>query len=187
MRYARYMPRAFGVMLTLVVAMMAPASAQEAQSAEQTAPADAAPAETPTEGRGLFSELGRLIKSPADLFPSLAGPAAKPEPAQDIRSVAPPPPRPPVISAEPGPEPPAAAMSTRLFPGMAMGREVCPRSANGAPDCQAGADKLCQSKGYKGGKSLNMDSAFTCSVRQARAEGRKPCGTEHFVTSAFCN
>ncbi len=67
-----------------------------------------------------------------------------------------------------------------------MGREICPRSANGAPDCQAGAEKLCQSKGYKSGKSLNTDTAFTCSARQARAEGRKPCSNEHFVTSAFC-
>ena len=42
---------------------------------------------------------------------------------------------------------------------MVTGRMICPISANGAPDCKAGADKLCQSKGYKEGKSLNTDSA----------------------------
>ena len=32
-------------------------------------------------------------------------------------------------------------------------------AANGAPDCKAGADRLCQSKGYKEGKSLDTDAA----------------------------
>lgn len=141
--------------LVVLAAVLTPAVAQE--------PPPARP--------GLFDELGKLLKTPTDFFPSRSSPDAVPE--------APP-------SAPPTAEPPAAA-STRLFPGMATGREVCPPSANGAPDCQAGADKLCQSKGYKGGKSLNTDSSFSCSSRQARAEGRKPCGTEHVVTSAFCN
>lgn len=132
--------------------------------------------EPPPARPGLFGELGKLLKTPADLFPSRSdAESAKPDAVPE----APP-------SGPPTAEPPAAA-PTRLFPGMASGREVCPRSANGVPDCQTGADKLCQSKGYKGGKSLNTDSAFSCSSRQARAEGRKPCGTEHFVTSAFCN
>ncbi len=30
---------------------------------------------------------------------------------------------------------------------MTTGREKCPFSANGAPDCKAAADKLCQAKG----------------------------------------
>ena len=57
-------------------------------------------------------------------------------------------------------------------------------SSNGAPDCQSAADRLCQGKGYKSGKSLNTDAAFTCSAK--RAPGRKPCGSESFVTRAFC-
>ncbi len=73
-----------------------------------------------------------------------------------------------------------------MFPGMASGREVCPATAQGGPDCQAASDKLCQSKGFKSGKSLGTDSAYTCNVKQARADGRKPCGTEYYVTSAFC-
>ena len=48
---------------------------------------------------------------------------------------------------------------------MVSGRAACPVSANGAPDCKVGADKLCQSKGYKEGKSLDTDSAETCSPK----------------------
>jgi hypothetical protein len=33
---------------------------------------------------------------------------------------------------------------------MVTGRVMCPVSTNGAPDCKAGADKLCLSKGFKG-------------------------------------
>ena len=38
-------------------------------------------------------------------------------------------------------------------------------SANGAPDCKAASDKLCQSKGFKEGKSLTTDSAEACSAK----------------------
>ena len=42
---------------------------------------------------------------------------------------------------------------SRLKPGaMIKGRMACPATA-GTPDCKFGADKLCQSKGYKEGKS----------------------------------
>ena len=41
---------------------------------------------------------------------------------------------------------------------MVTGRMACAVAANGAPDCKAGADRLCQSKGYKEGKSLDSDA-----------------------------
>ena len=66
---------------------------------------------------------------------------------------------------------------------------VCPVAANGAPDCKIAADKLCQSKGYKEGKSLNMDSAETCSPKVLiPGRTRKPddCRTDNFVTRAMC-
>lgn len=155
------------IAILVLAALTKPASAQE----------------PPPPRPGLFDELGKLLKTPADFFPSRSNSdVAKPDAVPEAPLAAAPA---PPASPAPTVEPPAA--STRLFPGMATGREVCPLSANGVPDCQAGADKLCQNKGYKGGKSLNTDSAFSCSSRQARAEGRKPCGTEHFVTSAFCN
>ena len=48
---------------------------------------------------------------------------------------------------------------------MVTGRAACVVAANGAPDCKAGADKLCQSKGYKEGKSLDTDAAEKCSPK----------------------
>jgi hypothetical protein len=73
-------------------------------------------------------------------------------------------------------------------PGV-KGRAACPVAANGAPDCKAGADKLCQSKGFKEGKSLDVDTTRNCSAR-ALLSGRKPeeseCRTETYVTRAVC-
>ena len=72
---------------------------------------------------------------------------------------------------------------------MVSGRMICPASADGSPDCKSGADKLCQSKGYKEGKSLNTDSAETCSAKVLiPGRTRKPddCRTDNYVTSALC-
>jgi hypothetical protein len=72
---------------------------------------------------------------------------------------------------------------------MVSGRMICPVSVNGGPDCKLGADKLCQSKGFKDGKSLNSDSAETCSAKVLiPGRRRKPddCRTDHYVTQALC-
>jgi hypothetical protein len=69
------------------------------------------------------------------------------------------------------------------------GRMGCPVSANGAPDCKAAADKLCQSKGHQEGKSLDTDAAEKCSAK-VFLPGRKrepgDCRTENYVTRALC-
>lgn len=72
---------------------------------------------------------------------------------------------------------------------MVSGRMVCPVSASGAPDCKLAADKLCQAKGFKDGKSLNTDSAETCSAKVLiPGRTRKPddCRTAHYVSRALC-
>jgi len=72
---------------------------------------------------------------------------------------------------------------------MVSGRMICPASANGAPDCKAAADRLCQDKGYKEGKSLTMDSAEKCSAKVLiPGRTRKPddCRTDNYVTAALC-
>jgi hypothetical protein len=72
---------------------------------------------------------------------------------------------------------------------MVTGRMVCPVSTNGAPDCKLGADKLCQSKGFKEGKSLNGDSAEACSPKvliPGRARKPDDCRTDNYVTRALC-
>ena len=56
-------------------------------------------------------------------------------------------------------------LSRMTTSSMVTGRVVCPVSVNGAPDCKIASDKLCQSKGFKEGKSLLTDSAETCSAK----------------------
>ncbi|MDE5455759.1 hypothetical protein GWE18_23555 [Bradyrhizobium sp. CSA112] len=72
---------------------------------------------------------------------------------------------------------------------MVSGRAACTVAANGAPDCKAGADRLCQTKGYKEGKSLDTDAAEKCSPK-VFLPGRKrepgDCKTENYVTRALC-
>ncbi len=72
---------------------------------------------------------------------------------------------------------------------MVAGRMICPVSSNGAPDCKLGADRLCRSKGFKEGKSLNTDAAETCSAKVLiPGRTRKPddCRTDNYVTTALC-
>ena len=80
-------------------------------------------------------------------------------------------------------------LGTNNLNKVVKGRVVCPVAANGAPDCKAASDKLCQSKGYKEGKSLDTDAAQTCSAK-AMIPGRAPeegdCRTDNYVTQAVC-
>lgn len=72
---------------------------------------------------------------------------------------------------------------------MVSGRMACVADARGAPDCKAGADRLCQTKGYKEGKSLDVDAAEKCSPK-VFIPGRKrepgDCKTENYVIKALC-
>jgi hypothetical protein len=137
------------------------AAAQPAPEQNESAPPDH-PA--PKENPGLINEIGKLLERPASLLPTLKSPK---ETIDD-----------------------AAGALSRLTtsPGV-KGRAACPVAANGAPDCKAAADKLCQSKGFKEGKSLDVDTARNCSAK-ALLSGRKPdeseCRTETYVTRAVC-
>ena len=79
---------------------------------------------------------------------------------------------------------------SRLKPGTPVtGRTICPPAADRTPDCQAAANFLCQGKGYKEGKSLNTNSAETCSAKVLiPGRQRKPddCRTDSYVTTALC-
>jgi hypothetical protein len=141
-----------------------PAPSEQAQPAtEQSEPAPPDhPA--PKENPGLINEIGKLLEKPASMLPTLKSPK---ETIDD-----------------------AAGALSRLTtsPGV-KGRAACPIAANGAPDCKAAADKLCQSKGFKEGKSLDVDTARNCSAK-ALLSGRKPdeseCRTDTYVTRAVC-
>ena len=130
------------------------------RQSEPGPPADPAPKENP----GLIKEIGKLLEKPASMLPTLKGPKETIDDAADTLS------------------------RWTKSPGV-KGRAACPVAANGAPDCKAAADKLCQSKGFKEGKSLDVDTARNCSAR-ALLSGRKPeeseCRTDTYVTRAVC-
>jgi hypothetical protein len=154
-----------------------PASLGVQAPAGQTAPQQSEPAPPPPppareENPGLFSEIGKMF----DKLPTIKGPQ---ETIDDLNA------RAKDVTKDAG-----ESLSRLARPSsMVAGRTICPVSANGAPDCKLGADKLCQAKGFKEGKSLNIDSAETCSAKVLiPGRTRKPddCRTDNYVTSALC-
>lgn len=114
------------------------------------------------------------LPAPSLAAPKLAVPAPPVTPAPATSTIAVAPAKPP---------------ATALVPQMMRGRASCPVSANGAPDCKAGADKLCRDNGFAGGSSLDTDSAQTCSTKALLAGARTikdVCKTENFVIRAMC-
>ncbi len=116
------------------------------------------------ENPGLINELGKLW----DKLPKIKSPS---ETLDDIKGA-------------------GQSLTNMAKPStMVTGRSACVVAANGAPDCKAGADLLCQSKGYKEGKSLDVDAAEKCSAK-AYIPGRKrepgDCKTENYVIKALC-
>ena len=124
------------------------------------------------ENPGLFNEIGKMF----DKLPSLKGPQ---QTIEDLNT-----------RARDAAKDASESLSRLAKPAsMVSGRMICPFSTNGSPDCKLGADRLCQSKGYKEGKSLNTDSAETCSAKVLiPGRTRKPddCRTDNYVTSALC-
>ena len=134
-------------------------------------PAQQAPAAEP-ENPGLINEIGKLFEKSKSLLPPLKSPG---EAIDDFNARA---------------NDAGESLSNMARPSlMVSGRAACTVAANGAPDCKAGADKLCQSKGYKEGKSLDTDAAEKCSPK-VFIPGRKrepgDCKTENYVTRALC-
>lgn len=84
-----------------------------------------------------------------------------------------------------------AAGSVVAIPGtrIVTGRQLCPPASNGAPDCQQGVDALCRTKGFQGGRTLDVKSGQRCSARNWIAGGAPkegPCRVETYVTRAVC-
>jgi len=83
-----------------------------------------------------------------------------------------------------------AADAVGRFPGTRVipGHEKCRIAPNGAPDCIAAAYAICQAKGFKAGKSVDMTTAEVCPA-QVYLAGRNSgpgCHTETFVSRALC-
>jgi hypothetical protein len=152
----------------------APTPAQQALPDPSAAPPDgsapppAAPPTTHEDNPGLINEIGKMfgkLKTPGETIDDLNARAK--DAAKDASD----------------------SLSRLTTSSMVSGRMACPASGNGAPDCKAGSDKLCQSKGFKEGKSLTTDSAESCSAKVLiPGRTRKPddCRTNTFVTRALC-
>ena len=129
------------------------------------------PAAAP-ENPGLINEIGKLWEKSKSMLPPLKSPG---ETIDDLNTRA---------------RDAGESLSNMARPSsMVTGRAACLVAANGAPDCKAGADKLCQSKGFKEGKSLDTDAAEKCSPK-VFIPGRKrepgDCRTENYVIRALC-
>jgi hypothetical protein len=150
----------------------APQASPQQVSPQQSGPAPSTPAPEREENPGLINEIGKLF----DKLPSLKGPQ---ETIEDLNT-----------RARDAAKDASDSLSRLAKPAsMVSGRMICPVSTNGSPDCKLGADKLCQAKGYKEGKSLNTDSAESCSAKVLiPGRARKPgdCRTDNYVTSALC-
>jgi hypothetical protein len=137
-------------------------------------PTEPAPPSPPAgeENPGLIHEMGKLFEKSLSILPKIKSPS---ETIDDLNARA---------------KDAGESLSNLAKPStMVSGRAACPVSANGAPDCKIAADRLCQSKGYKEGKSLNMDSAESCSPKvfiPGRARKPDDCRTDNFVTRAVC-
>jgi hypothetical protein len=174
------------VLLTITVAadVAWPQAATQPSPAPQGAPVQPAPQQSepapspdpaPKENPGLLNEIGKLLEHPSSMLPALKGPK---ETIDDLNA-----------RAKDMTKDAADSLSRLTKSSMVTGRVVCPVSGNGAPDCKAASDKLCQAKGFKEGKSLAMDTTRNCSAK-ALLLGGKPdegeCRTENFVTRALC-
>jgi hypothetical protein len=144
--------------------------------AQQAAPQPEPAAPPPPENPGLINELEKLWDKSKSMLPTLKSPQ---ETLEDLNA-----------RAKDASKDTGESLSRLTRPAlMVSGRMGCPVSSNGAPDCKAGADKLCQSKGYKEGKSLDTDAAEKCSAKvYLPGHKREPgdCRTENYVTRALC-
>jgi hypothetical protein len=146
---------------------VAPAQQPAPQATEPSPPAP----EPPRGNPGLVEEIGKLLKDTASgLSSTLPSPketldnlntGAK-DTSDGLKRIAP--------------------LSPQV---MVSGRALCPAAANGAPDCKAGAERLCREKGYKEGSSVDVETAQKCSAK-AYLAGQDACRTENFVTRAVC-
>lgn len=69
------------------------------------------------------------------------------------------------------------------------GKQKCGVAANGAPDCIAAANRLCQKHGYSSGSSVEVQSSRDCPlpvILGQREASARQCKDVTTVTSAVC-
>ncbi|MGY3618769.1 hypothetical protein ACVJGD_004965 [Bradyrhizobium sp. USDA 10063] len=161
-------------MLTLAPEFALPQAAPPASLGVQqpAQPNQPPPPPAREENPGLINEISKLFEKSKSILPPLKSPG---ETLDDLNA----------RTKDAG-----ESLSALTKPSsIVTGRAACLVAANGAPDCKAGADRLCQSKGYKEGKSLDTDAAEKCSpivFVPGHKRGPNDCRTENFVTRAIC-
>ena len=144
-------------------------------AAPDITPSQPAPAVTPapvkpTRNPGFVEELGKLWKDSASRLSS--GWKGSQKTLEDFNA-----------------KTKDATESLTRVQSVTTGRAACPMTANGAPDCNVAAEKLCKGKGFKSGKSLDIETAEKCSAKvylSGRTGAPGECRTENFVTRAIC-
>jgi hypothetical protein len=145
---------------------------------DESAPPQGGGAKEPdaAENPGLFHEMGKVLEKSLSVLPSLKSPG---ETLDDLNT-----------RAKDAARGAGESLSHLAKPSsVAAGRVICPRSANGAADCKSAADKLCQAKGSRQGKSLTTDSVEVCSPKvliPGRTRKADDCRTDNYVTRALC-
>jgi len=170
---------AFAAMPRIALSQQAPATPQQ-QIAPAGSPSEPPPAPAPPErsNPGLVEEIGKLLKDSATgIKDSATGLTSKLPSAKDTIDG--------INNSAKG----ATDSLTRIAPPLSgqsvSGHSICPPAGNGAPDCKIAADNLCKEKGYKDGRSVDIETSQKCSAKDYLA-GRGACRTENFVTRAVC-
>jgi hypothetical protein len=151
---------------------VAPQAAPQAPAATPAAPST--PPAAPASNPGLVEEFNKLLKKSADGLSSTFSSTVKgsQQSFEDLNARA-----------------KDATDSLTRVQSVVTGRSSCPVSSNGAPDCESASEKMCKAKGYKSGKSLDIETAEKCSAKvyiSGRTGAPGECRTENFVTRAVC-
>ena len=154
----------------------APAQLAPQQAVPQApAPPPAGTQPAAPENPGLFNEMGKVLEKSMSILPTLKSPS---ETLDEFNA-----------KTKDAVKDAGESLSRLTTSSMVTGRVACPAAANGASDCKMAVARLCQSKGFKEGKSLSTYSVEACSAKvliPGRPRKADDCHTNNFVTRALC-
>ncbi|MBI3700947.1 MAG: hypothetical protein HY242_10960 [Afipia sp.] len=171
---------ALGCLATVGSAQQQAVPPQQEQIAPAQTPAEQQPAPAPAEKHnpGLVDEIGRLLKDSATgIKNSATGLTSKLPSAKDTLEG--------INNSAKGATDSLSRLAPPLSGQSVSGRSICPLAGNGAPDCKLASDNLCKEKGYKEGRSVDIETSQKCSASNYFSGGGA-CRTENFVTRAVC-
>jgi hypothetical protein len=137
-----------------------------------------APSQPERSNPGLVEELGKLLKDSATgIKDSASGLTSKLPSAKDTLEG--------INNTAKGATDSLSGITPSLSAKTVSGRAICPPAGNGAPDCKIASDNLCKEKGFKEGRSTDIETSQKCSA-SSYFSGAGACRTENFVTRAVC-